>query len=61
MDRIADELYSVCAKKAKQVIWVFSDLQQKLYENAEKCLNICMEDYRSLGCPANEPPKPVEP
>ena len=52
MDRIADELYSVCAKKAKQVIWVFSDLQQKLYENALKCLTTCMEDYEMLGRPA---------
>lgn len=52
MPQIADELYSLCAKKAKHVIWVFSDLQQRLYSNAEKCLNICMEDYALLGKPA---------
>lgn len=52
MKEIADELYPLCAKKAKRVIWVFSDLQQRLYANAEKCLNICMEDYALLGNPA---------
>ena len=49
---IYDELYAVGKKKARHVIWVFSDLQQALYENAEKCLNICMEDYELLEEPA---------
>lgn len=52
MKTIYDELYEAGKKKAKHEIWVFSDLQQRLYDNAEKCLRICMEDYESLGRPA---------
>ena len=52
MKSIYDELYYSCKKKAKHEIWVLSDLQQRYFVNAEKCLNICMDDYRELGCPA---------
>ena len=47
-----DELYQLGKSKAKHTIWVFSDLQQSLFENAKKCLDICMEDYTLLGKPA---------
>ena len=50
---IYDELYAVGSKHAKQTIWVFSDLQQARFENAERCLNISMEDYYRLGRPAD--------
>ena len=52
METIYDELYRVCSKRAKHTVWVFSDLQQKLFENAKKCLDLCMEDYELLGRPA---------
>lgn len=47
-----NQLYEFMKKKAKHTVWVFSDLQQSLFENTKKCLDICMEDYRMLGCPA---------
>ena len=49
---IYDELYAMCRSRAKHTIWVFSDLQQARYEDAKRCLDICMEDYHMLGCPA---------
>ena len=49
---IYDEIYELGKKRAKHTIWVFSDLQQAKYENAERCLSICMEDYLKLGSPA---------
>lgn len=49
---IYDELYELGKKRAKHVIWIMSDLQQKKYDNAKKCLDICMEDYELLGRPA---------
>ncbi len=49
---IFDELYELGKKRAKHTVWVFSDLQQAKYENAERCLNLCMEDYNKLGNPA---------
>ncbi len=47
-----DDLYEFGKTRARHTIWVFSDLQQKLYENAKKCLDICMEDYDLLHQPA---------
>ena len=47
-----DSLYEISRQHARYTIWVFSDLQQRLYDNCEKCLNICMEDYEMLGRPA---------
>lgn len=52
MNTIYDELYAIGRKHAKHEIWVFSDLQQKQFELAKKCLNICMTDYESMGKPA---------
>lgn len=49
---ITDELYEISAKKAKSVVWVLSDLQQSVYDNMKRCLDLCMEDYKSLGKPA---------
>ena len=49
MSTFYDELYTVCKKHAVHTVWVFSDLQQKRFENAEKCIGICMEDYRLLS------------
>ncbi len=48
-----NDLYELGRKRAKHTIWVLSDLQQALYENAERCLNTCMEDYELLGRPAD--------
>ncbi len=47
-----DELYEESKKHARQTAWVFSDLQQNLFENAKRCFDICMEDYDRLGRPA---------
>jgi len=52
MSTIYDDLYRLCAPRAKHTIWVFSDLQQGRYENAKRCLDISMRDYLSLGAPA---------
>ena len=52
MKTIYDELYAIGKKHTKHEIWVFSDLQQKQFELAEKCLNICMTDYENMGKPA---------
>ena len=52
MDTIYDELYRMGKKRAKHEIWVFSDLQQKLYDNAVRCLTTCMNDYEQLDRPA---------
>lgn len=46
-----DELYEISKKHAKHTVWVFSDLQQSKFENAKRCLDICMEDYARLGNP----------
>ena len=50
---IYDELYELGRRHARRTIWVFSDLQQALYENTKKCLDLCMEDYYRLGKPAD--------
>ena len=49
---IFDEIYELGKKHAKHTVWVFSDLQQAKFENAERCLSICMNDYMKLGQPA---------
>ena len=49
---IADELYEFKKDKAKAVVWVLSDLQQKIYDNMKRCLDICMDDYGRLNKPA---------
>ena len=46
------ELYELGKKHAKHTVWVFSDLQQAKFENAKRCLDLCMEDYLGLGSPA---------
>lgn len=48
------QLYDLCKQKAKHIVWVFSDLQQSNLENARQCIDICMEDYHLLGCPAEQ-------
>lgn len=48
------QLYDLCKQKAKHIVWVFSDLQQSNLENARQCIDICMEDYHRLGCPAEQ-------
>ena len=48
------QLYDLCKQKAKHTAWVFSDLQQSNLENARQCIDICMEDYHRLGCPAEQ-------
>lgn len=48
------QLYELCKPKAKHTVWVFSDLQQSTLENAKKCMDVCMEDYARLGCPAQQ-------
>ena len=45
---IFDDLYALGLKRAKHSVWVFSDLQQAKYDNAARCLDICMEDYLRL-------------
>ncbi|MBR6405501.1 MAG: metallophosphoesterase, partial [Lachnospiraceae bacterium] len=47
-----DELYVLGKCHARHTIWVFSDLQQAKFENAKRCLDLCMEDYIGLGAPA---------
>lgn len=49
---IYDELYQSGLKRAKEVVWVLSDLQQPTFHQAKHCLDICMEDYAILGNPA---------
>ena len=48
-----DELYELGKKHAKTTVWVFSDLQQAKIENTKRCLDLCMEDYRKMGEPAD--------
>ena len=40
-----DYIYRESLKRAKHKIWIFSDLQQSEPENAQKCLDVCMEDF----------------
>jgi len=49
---ISDEIYETGLKKAKHVVWVFSDLQQGIFENMKRCLDLSMDDYERLGKPA---------
>ena len=49
---IYDELYAVGSLHSRHTIWVFSDLQQAHFEDAKRCLDICMNDYVRMGCPA---------
>lgn len=50
---ITDLIYEECKKRAVKTVWVISDLQQGLYDNMKRCLDLCMEDYESLNRPAD--------
>ena len=50
---IYNELYEAGLKRAKNVAWVLSDLQQPTFHQAKHCLDICMEDYAQMGNPAD--------
>ena len=50
---IYDELYEAGLKRAKNVMWVLSDLQQPTFRQAKHCLDICMEDYALLQPPTD--------
>ncbi|MGE5559355.1 MAG: metallophosphoesterase [Bacillota bacterium] len=39
------------AKNMKHRVWIFSDLQQSVPENASHCLNEAVDDFRSLDMP----------
>lgn len=47
-----DEIYEEGLKRAKGVAWVLSDLQLPGYEDARRNFFCCMDDYVSLGNPA---------
>ena len=49
---IYNELYQQCKTHAKHTVWVFSDLQQAKFDDAKRCLDLCMSDYASMGKPA---------
>lgn len=46
-------IYKESLKRAKHKVWIFSDLQQSDPKNAKECLEVSMEDYYSLGAPAD--------
>ncbi len=48
-----DYIYRESLKRAKHKIWIFSDLQQSEPENAQKCLDVCMEDFYTMGNPCD--------
>lgn len=48
-----DYIYQESLKRAKHKIWIFSDLQQSEPDNAQKCLDVCMEDFGHMDKPAD--------
>jgi hypothetical protein len=40
-------------RTVKQRIWMFSDLQQSIPEDAKRCFDTAMHDFRKLGLPCD--------
>ena len=47
-------LYQQSLLRALHKVWILSDLQQSIPENTRRCLNSGIEDFRLLGCPAEQ-------
>ncbi|MGI6264160.1 MAG: metallophosphoesterase family protein [Acutalibacteraceae bacterium] len=48
-----DELYALSRARAKQKIWVMSDLQQRDPAKARECLDVSMADFFAMDHPAD--------
>lgn len=48
-----DKVLSQLRDKVKQRIWIFSDLQQSIPENAKRCLETAYNDFKSLDMQCN--------
>ena len=49
-----DFLYRESLARAVHRVWILSDLQQRLPENTERCLNAGISDFEMLGRPAEQ-------